>query len=403
MRLLDNNRMAFTAIVRYPLRSSMLLLAIAIGVSAVLMLTSLAEGARLYVTDQFNSMGTHLLMVSPGKNEVGGVGSIATSMSGAPRPLTLEDAMAVERNPLIATVTPLLPGSGTVNYQGVERTIDVVGATYHMQQLFNYEMQSGRFLPRIDLDNISAQAVLGNIVARELFGTAAPVGKWVRLGDRRVRVIGVMAQAGQTGAINVDEAVFVPIAFAMQMYNRDSIHRMMVEAVSEDALARAEQAIIATIKERHAGHDDVTVLNQGAILATFNTIFLVLTTSLAGVASISLLVAGTLIMNVMLVAVSQRTEEIGLIKALGGKRRQIITLFLTEAAILSLLGAFVGVLAGQLVITIARQVYPIVNFQAPGWAVIAAVLMALVSGLLFGIMPARRAAALNPVEALAGR
>ena len=163
MRLLDSTRMALIAIVRYPLRSSMLLLAIAIGVSAVLMLTSLAEGARLYVTDQFNSMGTHLLMVSPGKNEVGGVGSLATSMSGAPRPLTLEDAMAVERNPLIASVTAILPGSGTVNYQGVERTIDIVGTTYQMQRLFNYEMQSGRFLPKLDLDNVSAQCVLGTI------------------------------------------------------------------------------------------------------------------------------------------------------------------------------------------------------------------------------------------------
>jgi putative ABC transport system permease protein len=189
----------------------------------------------------------------------------------------------------------------------------------------------------------------------------------------------------------------------MQMYNRESIHRMMVEAVSDDAMVRAERAIIETIKDRHAGHDDVTVLNQGAILATFNTIFLVLTTSLAGIAMISLLVAGTLIMNVMLVAVSQRTEEIGLIKALGASRGQIITLFLTEAAILSLLGAFVGVLVGQIVISIARQVYPVVDFQAPDWAVIAAVLMAVGSGLLFGIMPARRAAALDPVEALAGR
>ncbi len=402
MRLLDRNTMAFTAIVRYPLRSSMLLVAISIGVSAVLLLTSLGEGARLYVTGEFNSLGTHLLIITPGKTEVGGLGGIAGAMSGATRSLTVEDAMALERSPYIDTVTAFMPGSGNINYQGVERDIDVLGTTHNMQLLFDYEMQSGRFLPELDLNNISPICVIGYTIAKEIFGTTDPVGKWVRLGDRRIRVLGVMSEAGMAGGMDVDEAVFVPVGFAMQLFNRDSIHKILVEAVDAESMGPAGKDILKIIKTRHSGHDDVTVMDQGAILNTFNTIFLVLTSTLAGIAAISLTVAGTLIMNVMLVAVSQRTEEIGLIKALGATRYQIIGLFLTEAAMLSLLGAILGLFIGQAAIGLLREIYPIVDFQAPGWAITAAVLMALGSGVMFGIIPARRAADLNPVEALSG-
>ncbi len=402
MRLADQTSMALTAIIRYPLRSSMLLVAIAIGVSAVLLLTSLGEGARLYVTNQFNSLGTHLLVVSPGKNEIGGIGGIAGAMSGTARPLTLNDAMALEHSPYIATVTAFLPGSGKINFEGVERDVDILGTTWNMQHLFDYEMESGRFLPKLDLDNTSPIGVIGHTIARELFRGIDPVGQWVRVGDRRIRIIGVMAEAGMAGGIDVDEALFLPVGFAMQMFNRESVHRIMVEAVGADEMARAESDITEIIKARHFGKDDVTVMNQGAILKTFDTIFLVLTSTLAGIAAISLAVAGTLIMNVMLVAVSQRTEEIGLFKALGARRRQIVGLFLTEAAILSLMGAVLGFFVGQASISLLRQIYPVVEFRAPDWAVIAALVMAVGSGLLFGIIPARRAARLDPVEALAG-
>jgi putative ABC transport system permease protein len=211
-----------------------------------------------------------------------------------------------------------------------------------------------------------------------------------------------MAEAGQAGGINVDEAVFVPAGFAMQMFNRDSVPRAVVEAVSLDDYEGAKRDISQIIMARHSGNDDITIIDPGAILVTFNRIFLVLTSVLAGIAAISLTVAGTLIMNVMLVAVSQRTQEIGLLKALGATRRQITGLFLTEAALLSALGAVAGYFFGQGAIELLRELYPIVEFRAPGWAVIAAVVMAVGSGLLFGIMPARRAARLDPVRALAG-
>ncbi len=402
MRLFDQAAMAFNSIVRYPLRSSMLLVAIAIGVSAVLLLTSLGEGARLYVTGQFSSMGAHLLFVVPGKTEIGGMGGIAGSISGAVRPLTMGDLMALQRSPRISTVTAFVPGTGIVNYRGVERNVDVLGTTWKMQALFDYEVASGRFLPQLELDDTMPVGVIGHTVAGELFRQTDPVGQWARIGDRRFRVIGVMAKAGQAGGINVDEAVFVPAGFAMQMFNRDSVPRAVVEAVSMDDYEPAKRDIRQIIMARHSGNDDITIIDPGAILLTFNRIFLVLTSVLAGIAAISLTVAGTLIMNVMLVAVSQRTQEIGLLKALGAKRRQITALFLTEAALLSALGAVAGYFVGQGAIEVLRGLYPIVEFRAPGWAVIAALLMAVGSGLLFGIMPARRAARLDPVRALAG-
>ncbi len=402
MRLFDRNQMAMTAVVRYPLRSSMLLVAIAIGVAAVLVLTSLGEGARLYVTSQFNSLGTHLLFVMPGKNEVGGLGGMAGSLGGSPRPFTLADVRALGRSPYIDTTTPMVMGGANINYQGLERDIGVLGTTHTMQRLFKYEMESGRFLPELDLDNDSPVCVIGDTIARELFGNAEPVGKWVRMGDRRVRVVGALAQGGQSGGHDLDEAVFVPIAFAMQMYNRESVMRMMVEVTSDEAMVKAKKDVQDIIRARHFGHDDITIMDQGTILNTFNKIFLVLTSTLGGIAAISLAVAGTLIMNIMLVAVSQRTAEIGLLKALGARRSQIIGLFLTEAIMLSLLGAIVGVLVGYAAIEFLRYVYPLVDFQAPDWAVVAAVLTAVASGLLFGIMPARHAADLDPVEALAG-
>ena len=402
MRLLDHAAMAAGSITRHPLRSSMLLVAIAIGVTAVLLLTSLGEGARRYVTDEFNSLGSHLLIVTPGKEEVGGAGGMAGAISGTPRPLTLQDSVAIERSPYVANAIAFIQGSGRVNYEGVEREISVLGTTHHLRRMFDYAVARGRYLPELELDNASPVGVIGHTIAGEIFGSADPVGKWVRVGDRRMRVIGVMDQAGVSGGLDVDETIFVPVGFAMQIFDRDAVQKLIVETRGPEEMEAARKDIVRIVRARHQGHDDVTVMDQGAVLETFNTIFGALTAMLAGIASISLAVAGTLIMNVMLVAVSQRTAEIGLMKALGARRRQIIALFLLEAAFLSLLGGLAGLIAGQAAIGLLRELYPLVDFQAPDWAVSAALLMALGAGLVFGILPARRAADLDPVEALAG-
>ena len=210
----------------------------------------------------------------------------------------------------------------------------------------------------------------------------------------------MLAQQGLAGGFNVDETVTLPIANAQQIFNTSAVFRILVEASSRDTVQAAKRDILQTIKARHAGEEDITVVTQDALVSTFDTIFGMITAGLAAIAAISLVVAGVLIMNVMLVAVSQRTAEIGLLKAVGARNRQIIALFLTEACCLSLLGALVGLAIGNGGTWLLRAAFPVLDFQAPAWASWSAVVVAIASGLVFGILPARRAAGLDPVNAL---
>lgn len=402
MKLADTGRLALAAIVRFPLRTTMLLIATAIGVSAVMVLTSLGEGGRRYVTDQFQALGANLLVVLPGKNDVAG-GGIAGLLGGTTRDLTLDDARAIARSPHVAQIAPVIPGSATVEYSGLVREITVLGTSASIADIQRFELASGRFLPPGDLDRAEPVVVLGHALVDEMFAGRQPIGQWIRLGDRRFRVIGTMRDAAMFGGVNLNETLFIPVASAQQLFNTEGLFRLMVETTSADAISPARQHIVETIKARHYGNDDVTIVQPDALASTFSSVFVAISAALGAIAAISLAVAGTLIMNVMLVAVSQRTEEIGLFKALGARRRQIITLFLTEAALLSLLGAGVGLVLGYAGVLSLRKLYPVVDFHAPWWAVTAAVVIALACGLLFGILPARRAADLDPVAALSGR
>ena len=216
-------------------------------------------------------------------------------------------------------------------------------------------------------------------------------------------MLGVLAAQGLAGGFDVDETVIMPVASAQQIFNTSAVFRILIEATDRDSVAAARREIIEIVKLRHAGEEDITVVTQDALVATFDTIFNMITAGLAGIAAISLVVAGVLIMNVMLVAVSQRTAEIGLLKAVGARNRQIIALFLTEAACLSLLGAAVGIALGAGGIWLMKIAFPVLDFAAPPWASLSAVGVAIASGLVFGILPARRAAALDPVNALMKR
>jgi putative ABC transport system permease protein len=395
MKTLDTMQFSLQALRRYPLRTSMLLLAIAIGVAAVVMLTAVGEGARRYVTGQFQSLGTNLLIVLPGKSDTAGGGGIEGLLIGeTARELTLQDTIAVSRLARVRQVTPVVVGAGTVSTRARVRDITVVGTSEPMASIQHWTIGLGRFLPPGELDVASPVCVLGYAVAHELYDADSPLGQWLRIGDARCRVIGVLTQLGLAGGFKVDETVILPVANAQQIFNTSAVFRMLVEATSRDSVKAAKTDIVALIKARHAGTEDITVVTQDALVSTFDTIFGMITAGLA------LIVAGVLIMNVMLVAVSQRTAEIGLLKAVGARNRQIIALFLTEAACLSLLGAVVGLgvgVAGSWALTLA---FPVLDFSAPPWASASAVGVAIASGLLFGILPARRAANLDPVLAL---
>lgn len=403
MRAYDVARLSLQSLQRYPLRTAMLLVAIAIGVAAVVLLTAVGEGARRYVTGQFASLGTHLLIVLPGRAETTGSGIQGLLIGETARELTLDDAIAIDRSPRIRQVTPLVLGAGTVSWGARERDITVLGTSAPMLDIQHWSMGSGRFLPPGDLELAQPVCVLGHVVADELFDSTSPVGQWLRIGDTRCRVLGILAQQGLSGGFNVDETVIMPVASAQQIFNTSAVFRILAEASDRDAVQAARRDIIEIVKTRHAGEEDITVVTQDALVSTFDSIFNMITAGLAGIAAISLVVAGVLIMNVMLVAVSQRTGEVGLLKAVGARNRQIIALFLTEAACLSLLGALLGIAIGSGGVWLLRLAFPVLDFAAPLWASLSAVTVAIASGLVFGILPARRAAALDPVNALMRR
>jgi len=382
------------------LRTGLSLLGVAIGVAAVVTLTALGEGARLYVIGQFASIGTNLLIVVPGRTETtGGM----PGMGGVPNDLTLEDARAVLRGvPEIDKAAPIVMGTETVAFGERRRQVALVGATHEMLEVRRLGIASGRFLPPLEWDRSSPVAVLGQKSAAELFPGRDPVGQIVRVGDWRMRVIGVLAPRGQQLGVDMDDVAIVPVATAMKMLNRRSLFRLLLQVRAHGDLDRARDRVVRLIAERH-GEEDVTGITQDAVLGAFTSILGALTLALAGIASVSLAVAGVGIMNVMLVSVSERTREIGLLKALGAGRRQILLAFLAEAMLLSTAGGLLGLLVGWLAVRVLVAVYPALPATPPPWAVAAAFSLSVAVGAIFGVLPARRATRLDPVAALSGR
>lgn len=399
MKTRDLLGFAWGALRGHRLRTWLSLVGVGIGVASVIMLTSLGEGARLYVTGEFASLGSNLLIVLPGKTETRGAMPV---IGGVAHDLTVDDAEALRRRiPQIVRVAPISLGTAVAANGDRRRDVTVIGTNHDLLEVRGLRMGSGRFLPEGERD--APICVLGAKVQRELFGSQNPLGEMIRLGDTRLRVIGVLTPRGTSIGMNLDEVVEIPVDTAMRMFNRTSLFRLMAQVRSHTEMEPARRAIIQTIKERHDNEEDVTVLTQDAVLATFNRILGLLTAVLTGIAAISLTVAGIGIMNVMLVSVSERTAEIGLLKAVGVTTRQIVQVFLLEAALLStsggLLGLAVGIGAGRFL----QHLYPDFPVRPPWWAVVAAVAVSLAVGLAFGSVPARRAARLDPIEALLKR
>jgi putative ABC transport system permease protein len=399
MRHADVLRFARDAAAGYPLRTSLSVLAMAIGVAAVVVLTALGDGARRYVIEQFSSLGSNLVIVLPGRSATGGF-SPANALTTTPRDLTVEDAFALTRLPSVRRVAPLTAGNSEINANGRLREVVVAGTASTYFDIRSFKMAQGQFLPEADWSRGAPVMVVGAKIKEEIFGANPAVGEMVRLGDRRLRIIGVLKATGQgVGGMNTDEVVFVPVSVAQSLFNTSTLFRVLIEARSRDEIEAAKREVTAVLKARHS-EEDITVITQDAVLATFDKLLRALTAAVAGIAAISLAVAGILVMNVMLVAVTQRTAEIGLLKALGARAATIRNAFMAEAAMLSLVGAVTGYGLGLFGAFVLRQMYPVFPAYPPDWAVVAALGTALGTGMLFGIMPARRAARLDPVQAL---
>ena len=399
MKPADTLQFASLSLRSSPTRTLLMILAMSIGVAAVVVLTALGEGARRYVVGQFSSLGTNLLIVFPGRTETAGIGP-GMLLGQIPREITLDDAEALLRSPAIRRLAPLTVGSSNISRGALNREVLVLGSNADLLDVRHMSIGQGEFLPRGDIDDTSPVCVLGAKIRRELFGPEPAIGEWIRLGDRRFRVIGVLEEQGESMGFNTDELVMVPVASAHMLFNTSGLFRILVEAKSRDTIAQAKRDTERIMFERH-GERDVTVVTQDAVLATFDRILRALTLAVGGIAAISLSVAGILIMNVMLIAVSQRVREIGLLKALGAPAAQIRKLFFAEAALLSGIGSLAGLVLGEFGTFLIGQAYPVLPVAAPWWAVLAAFGTSLGTGILFSVWPARRAAKLDPVMALA--
>jgi putative ABC transport system permease protein len=402
MKITDTLRYASDAATGTPLRTGLLMLAMSIGVAAVVILTALGDGARRYVVEEFSAIGSNLVIVLPGRSETRGFNP-ANLITSTPRDLTLDDAATLLRLPGVQRISPILIATTEINAAGKLREAMLLGTNDEFVRVRQLKMGLGRFLSKDDVGRGSAEVVLGALIRQEIFGAENPLGKTVRIGDRRLRVVGVLSEGGRGMGMTTDELVIVPVATAQAMLNSNTLFRILVEARNREQIGEVKARVLKMITQRHEGEEDVTVITQDAVLQTFDKILNVLTLGVAGIAAISLAVAGILVMNVMLVSVTQRTGEIGLLKALGATSAAVRQLFMVEAILLSLTGGLLGTGLGYAGAALLRQLYPTFPAYPPLWAVAAGLGTALASGLIFGVMPARRAAQLDPIQALSKR
>ena len=401
MRRSDLTALAFESLRLHRIRTGLTLAAIAIGVTAVLLLTALGDAAKAYVVREFAGVGTNLVIVVPGKVETSGG---MPAFGGTTRDLTLEDCDAIAgQGSAVRDVAPFSLGAGEIEYEERTRDVRVVGTSTAFLHIRKLTLASGRFLPPGDPRQGEPVVVLGQRVARELFPGENPLGKRVRVAQWRFRVIGVLGPKGTSVGIDYDDLIIVPVAMGLKMFNQTGLFRIMVEAYTPQSVPLALGQVKAILMSRHDDEEDFTLITQDALLQTFRAVIDALTAGLAGIAAISLAVAGIGIMNVMLVSVSERAGEVGLLKALGARRRQILQVFLVEAAMISTAGAVVGVALGVTIILIAAGAWPFIPIQPSGGWITLVIALALTAGLSFGLMPARRAARLDAAEALRGK
>ena len=382
------------------MRTFLLLLAVTIGVASVVMLTSLGEGARRYIDQEFASLGNRLLIIFPGRNET--VGGHPPIYGASPRDLTREEALAMARIPSVKAVAPVLPGTAVLSHRNRSREAITVGTTREFFAVRQIDTGAGSILPPEASREALSVCVIGLKLKNELFGNRRAVGEWVRIGDRRMRIIGVLEDAGESLGLDLGEVAIIPVPTAEQIFNTQAMFRVMIELQSGADEARVRERLLELVSQFHDGEADITIVSQDSVLAAFNNILTTLTLVIAAIAAISLVVAGILIMNISLISVSQRRAEIGLLKAIGASGNQVRRLFLGESLILVFCGSITGVLFAYAAVYVVRSLWPVFPLVPPDWAAPAATVTALISGLLFSWLPASRAAALDPVLAMRG-
>lgn len=378
-------------------RSVLSMLGIAIGVGSVVLLTSIGEGTRVYILNEFSQFGTNVLMINPGKAETSG---IPGALGGTTRKLTLDDAVAVERLPYVDAIVPLTVALARVETQGRGRSVAIYGVTPSLPDVWKFEIGQGDFLDNTDIRRSSPIAVLGPKVKRELFGDENALGKMIRIADTRLRVIGIMAPKGHTLGFDLDDAVYIPVALAMRMFNMEELSEIDVTFAHGGLVDLVEEQVRELLTDRHRGHEDFTITTQAAMLDVFGKVINGITLAVSFIAGISLLVGAVGIFTMMWISVGERVSEIGLMMAVGATREQIQRIFLVEAILLTTMGGAIGAVAGVAMAWGLRAFLPSLPVEIPIDFLFIAIAMSAVVGIASGVAPARRAAGLEPVEAL---
>lgn len=390
-------RLALGALTSHRLRTALSMLGIAIGIASVILLTSIGEGTRRYIMEQFSQFGTNILGIAPGKAETVGIPGV---LGGTTRKLTIDDVMALERIPGVDETVAAAYGSARVVAKGRGRSVFIYGVTPNIPSAWRFKVRQGSFWPEGDPHRGYQVAVLGPKLKRELFGDGNALGQFVRISGTRFRVIGIMESKGQFLGFDIDDAVYIPVASSMKLFNLPELTEAHVLYTHAGLAERVKKDVTAVLKRRHGGREDFTVTTQAAMLEVFDNVMNVVTMSVGAIGGISLLVGAIGILTMMWIAVGERTSEIGLARAIGATRRQVNALFLTEAAALAGLGGTIGVLAGLGISALLRLAIPGLPVHTPPLFVALALGVSLLTGLLSGVLPARRAAGLDPIEAL---
>ncbi len=393
----DYVRLGMGAVRSHRLRSLLSMLGIAIGVAAVILLTSIGEGTRRYMVGEFTQFGTNVLQINPGKTETLGIPGV---FGGTTHKLTLDDAEALLRIPGVQLSVPLTFGQARVEANGRGRSVFVYGGTSDIPEMWKFRIGQGSFLPPGDPRRGAAVAVLGPKLKRELFGEKNALGRFVRIAGFRLRVIGVMAPKGRILGLDVDDSAYVPVKTAMQMFNQDELLEIDLLFSHEGLTDRVVEESKRLLTARHAGREDFTITTQTAMLEVFDNVMDAVTTAVGAIGGVSLLVGAIGILTMMWIAVNERVEEIGLMRALGATARHVQRLFLMESVILTLLGGASGIGLGLAIAGILRLAVPGMPIYTPLGYMLAALMVSALTGILAGVLPARRAARLHPIEAL---
>lgn len=392
----DYAQFILRAIQAHRTRSYLTMLCIAIGITAVMLLTSIGEGIHRFVLAEFTQFGTTLIGINPGRVTTAGA---SIGVFGTERPLTIDDAEALRRIPNVNAVIPVVQGNAEIEAHKKSRRTTVYGVGPDFPEVFSFNIRAGKFLPHDNIHAPRAYAVLGHKLKTELFGVKSPLGQFIRVGGSRFRVVGVLESKGQVLGFDLDDAAYIPAQRGLSMFNRESVMEIDLvyeEGANEKSIVKAIEDIIIA---RH-GRNDVTITTQQQMLDVLGSILNILTFAVGALGGISLLVGGVGILTITTIAVQERISEIGLLRALGAKQKQILLLFLGEATMLSTLGGIIGILLGVSLATLLNQFIPALPTHFSVFFAILSVFTSIVIGLFAGVYPALQASKMDPVEAL---